>query len=66
MTACHQFFTELLGNRQDMKRYRHTGQSKGVLFVQVLDVHEWSDEVRSFTVADGTFLVNNFHLDEGE
>jgi len=49
-----------------MKRYRHTGQSKGVLFVQVLDVHEWSDEVRSFTVADGTFFVNNFHLDEGE
>jgi hypothetical protein len=36
------------------------GESKGVLFVQVLDVHEWSDEVRSFTVADGTFLVNNF------
>jgi len=49
-----------------MKRYKHVGECKGVLFVQVLDVHEWSDEFRSFTVADGTFFVNNFRLDESE
>jgi hypothetical protein len=66
MTACHQFFTELLGNRQDMKRYKHMGKSKGVLFVQVLDVHIWSDEIRSFTVTDGTFFVHNSHRDKYE
>lgn len=66
MTVCHQFFTELLGNRQDMKRYKHMGKTKGVLFVQVLDVHILSDEMRFFTVTDGTFFVHNFHLDEYE
>jgi hypothetical protein len=66
VTACHQFSTELLGNRQGKKMYKRMGESKGVLFVQVLDVHEWSDEIYSFTVTDGTFFVNNFHLDESE
>jgi len=34
--------------------------------VQVLDVHILSDELRIFTVADGTFFVHNFHLNEYE
>ena len=42
------------------------GECKGVLFVQVLDVHEWSDVFRFFAVAHGTFFVNNFCLDESE
>ena len=66
MTVCRQFFTELLGNRQDMKRYKHVGNSKGVLFLQVLDVHIWSDQIRSFTVTDGTFSVHNSHPNEHE
>jgi hypothetical protein len=66
VTACHQFLTEFLGNGQGMKMYKHMGESKGILFVQVLDVQEWSDEMRSFTVADGTFFVFNFNLDESE
>ena len=41
-------------------------KSKGILFVQVLDVHILSDELRIFTVADGTFFVHNFHLNEYE
>jgi hypothetical protein len=66
MTACLHSFTELLGNRQDMKRYKHTGKSKGVLFVQVLDVDILSDKMRCFTVTDGTFFVHNFHRVECE
>ena len=61
MTACQQFLTELLGNRQDMKRYKYVGKSKGVLFVQVLSVHILSDEMRFFTVRDGTLFSYCFN-----
>ena len=54
------------GNRHDMKRYKHVGKSKGVLFLQVLDVHIWSDDIRTFTVTDGTFFIHNSHPDEHE
>jgi len=66
MTACDQFLTELLGNGRDMKRYKHMGKSKGVLFVQVLDVQVPCDEMRFFTVTDGTLFIYRFNLDEDE
>jgi hypothetical protein len=37
-----------------------------VLHCKVLDVHIWSDQIRSFTVTDGTFFVHNSHPDERE
>ena len=49
-----------------MERYKQVGESKGILFVQVLDVNEWSDEFLSFTLSDGTHFVNNFQLDGNE
>jgi len=64
--TCHRLLTELLGNRQDMKRYKHMGKSKGVLFVQVLNVHIVSDEMRFFTVTDGTLFFYCFNPDEVE
>jgi len=42
------------------------GKCKGVLFVQVLDVNILSDEVRFFTVTDGTSFIYCIHLDEDE
>jgi hypothetical protein len=42
------------------------GKSKGVLFVQVLNVHILSDLMRIFTITDGTLLIYCFHLDEDE
>ena len=48
------------------KRYKHMGKCKGVLFVQVLDVNILSDEVRFFTVTDGTSFIYCIHLDEDE
>jgi len=66
MPVCDQFLAELLGNRQDMKRYKHMGKSKVVLFVQVLDVHVLCDKMRFFTVTDGTLFIYRFNLDEDE
>jgi hypothetical protein len=42
------------------------GNSKGVVFVQVLDIHKVSDEMHIFTVTDGTLFIYCFHLDEDE
>jgi hypothetical protein len=39
---------------------------KGVLFVQVLDVHILSDEMHCFTMTDGTLFIYCIHLDEDE
>ena len=66
MPVCDQFLTELVGNRQDMKRYKHVGKSEVVLSVQVLDVHVPCDKTRLFTVADGTLFIYRFNLDEDE
>jgi hypothetical protein len=66
MTACYKFLTELLGNRQDMKRYKYMSRSKVGFFVQVLDVHIVSDEMRFFIVTDGTLFTYCFDPDEVE
>jgi hypothetical protein len=39
---------------------------KGVLFVQVLEVHILSDEMRCFTITDGTSFIYCIHPDEDE
>jgi len=55
-----------MGKGKDIKRYKHVGKCKGVLFVQVLDVNILSDEIRFFTVTDGTLLIYCIRLDEDE
>jgi hypothetical protein len=39
---------------------------KGVVFVQVLGVHILSDEMRCFTITDGTWFIYCVHPDEDE
>ena len=51
---------------KDIERYKHVGKCKGVLFVQVLDVDVLSDEIRFFTVTDGTLFIYCIHRDEDE
>jgi hypothetical protein len=49
-----------------MKLYKHIGKFKGVSFLQVIDVHILSDEMRIFTVTDGTSFIYCLHHDEDQ
>ena len=55
-----------MGRGKDIERYKHVGKCKGVLFLQVLDVDILSDEIRFFTVTDGTLFIYCIHHDEDE